>query len=222
MVLSFATQRPLTNGESTMRKFSALLTIVFLWILAAPAGHARAAEAGLSAVNVSGNVMLKRTGEDSALKEGDALQPGDQITTDGDSRLDVVKAGDWGFRLLQSGDCRIAAAAEESQVELDQGNIIFNVKPRQGQNLSVKTPVVTAAVRGTQFWGQVTPSGEKHNAIFAVREGTVEVKVNESGEKFLLEAGQAVEIKGETGAAVPRAAQQAELDAISQAESITL
>ncbi len=205
-----------------MKKLLSLLAIGFLFISWNGAGRALAAEDGLSAVNVSGNVALKRGEEKSLLKEGDALLPGDEITTDGDSRLDVVKAGDWGFRLLQSGDCRIGAADAENQVELDQGNIIFNVKPKPGQKLSVKTPVVTAAVRGTQFWGQVTPSGENHNAVFAVREGTVEVKVTGSGKKFLLEAGQAVEITGETNAAAPRAAHQAELDAISQAETILL
>ncbi len=206
-----------------MKKFIGIAVLGFLLGVSGAGGRkAVAAEkASLKALNVTGSVMVHRAGKIVTIHEGDAIQVGDQMMTNGDSFLDVVKAGAWGYRLLQSGDCKITRSNDDtSQIELNQGNIIFNVNPNMGQRFSVKTPVVVAAVRGTQFWGQVTPSGEKHNAIFAVREGKVEVTVIQSKEKFLLEAGQAIEIKGEAGTAGRRAAKATELEALRQATTI--
>ena len=202
-----------------MKKISGLMMVAFILSLPFLNRPAIAAAEALQAVHVAGSVTVNRGGQAFPLHEGDALQVGDQITTDGQGRLEAVKAGDWGFRLLQSGNGRIAAA---DQIELNQGNIILNVKPRADQKFSVKTPVVVASVRGTQFWGQVTPAGASHNSVFAVRQGKVEVEVLRSGEKMMLEAGQAVEIQGAAGTAGQRAAKDAELEAIRQAEEIVL
>lgn len=196
------------------------LTLFGLSIFCVLQSGAAAAEFKVS--GVSGPVTLVRDGESSLVKNGDTLQNGDQITTTGDSRLDIVSEGVWGYRLLQSSDCVIHAKKEGTEIEMRQGNVIFKVKPTQGRNLTVRTPVVIAGIRGTQFWGQVTPAGESHNSIFAVREGVVEMTVLESGEILNLEAGSAFEIKGESGDVVTREAKLSELEAISTIETLSL
>jgi len=201
--------------------YGVFLTAVF-FLISGPLHSVHAAGMGMNASGVKGTVLVVRDGAESILHDGDGLQSGDRIKTDGDSQLDIIKPGGWGYRLLQSSDCVIHLENEKTEIEMFQGNVIFKVIPTQGRNLTVKTPVVVAAVRGTQFWGQVTPAAESFNSIFAVREGTVEVTVLASGEKQTLSAGQAIEVRGAEDSSLTRAAKQAELDAIAQIEAINL
>jgi ferric-dicitrate binding protein FerR (iron transport regulator) len=193
----------------------AFLTIVFV-------RGAQAEGADLKAMGVSGPVTVIRDGKSMLIQSGDALQSEDRVTTAGDSRLDIIKAGGWGYRLLQSSECVIHTDESKTEIEMLQGSVIFKVVPTQGRNLTVRTPVVVAAVRGTQFWGQVTPAGASHNSIFAVREGDVELTVLKSGDQMMLKAGQAVDVLGEQGTATTREAKPAELDAIGQIEDLDL
>ncbi len=174
------------------------------------------------ASGVSGKVTAVRDGETRVVAEGDALENGDRILTAEDSRLDVIKAGAWGYRLLASSESVIHADETKTEIEMPQGNVIFKVNPMQGRDLSVRTPVVVVAVRGTQFWGQVLPAGTSHNSTFAVREGDVEVTVVGSENKMMLQAGQAIDVQGESATAAAREAKPAELDAISQIEDLAL
>ena len=196
-----------------------LLTLAIL-VTGFAEGFAVAAE--FQAVSVSGPVTMIRAGKSKVIQNGEALQSGDRLTTNGDSRLDIIKAGGWGYRLLQSSDCVIHTVAGKTEIEMLQGNVIFKIIPTKGRNLTVRTPVVVAAVRGTQFWGQVTPSGESHNAIFAVREGSVKMTVLKSKKTWMLKAGQAMEIHGDEGTAETRAAKPAELEAIGQIADLDL
>jgi len=183
---------------------------------------AEAAGAELRAQAVSGPVTVVRGGETLTVKDGDLLLAEDHVITTGDSRLDIIKAGGWGYRLLQSSECVVHADGSKTEIEMLQGNVIFKVVPTQGRNLTVRTPVVVAAVRGTQFWGQVTPAGASHNSVFAVREGDVELTVLKSGDQMMLKAGQAADVLGEQGTASTREAKSAELEAIAQIEDLDL
>jgi len=196
------------------------LTLAFL--TTAFVHGAQAAGAELRAQAVSGPVTVVRGGEALTVKDGDLLLAEDRITTTTDSRLDIIKAGGWGYRLLQSSECVIHSDDSKTEIEMLEGNVIFKVVPTQGRNLTVRTPVVVAAVRGTQFWGQVSPAGATHNSIFAVREGDVEMTVLKSGNQFMLKAGQAVDILGEEGTANTREAKAGELEAIAQIEDLDL
>lgn len=205
-----------------MKKATWIQLFVFLSLALGPTLSVQAAEAGLRASGVSGPVTVLRGEKTILLKDGDTLQSEDRVTTTGDSRLDIIKAGGWGYRLLQSSECVIHTRKGKTEIEMLQGNVIFKVEPTQGRNLSVRTPVVVAAVRGTQFWGQVTPAGESHNSIFAVREGDVEMTVLESGDQLMLKAGEAVEIFGKQNTMTQRAAKTAELNAIGQISDLDI
>lgn len=205
-----------------MKKTAGICFFIFVWVTAGFIQSAQAAGVDLRAADVSGPVTVIREGKNLTLNTGDVLKSGDRVTTNGDSRLDIIKSGGWGYRLLQSSECVIHADENMTEIEMLQGNVIFKVVPTKGRNLTVRTPVVVAAVRGTQFWGQVTPSGASHNSIFAVREGDVEVTVLKSGDHLMLKAGQAVEVHGEQGTAVAREAKPAELEAIGSIENLDL
>lgn len=205
-----------------MKKTAWLYFFVFAFLTTGFVHGAQAAGAELRAASVSGPVTVIREGKPINIQKGDLLQSEDRVTTTGDSRLDIIKAGGWGCRLLQSSECVIHTGEGTTEIEMLQGNVIFKVVPTQGRNLTVRTPVVVAAVRGTQFWGQVTPAGTSHNSIFAVREGDVEVTVLKSGDLLMLKAGQAVEVQGELGMANTREAKPAELEAIGQIEDLDL
>ena len=205
-----------------MKKAAWVHLFLFVFLTTGFVQGAQAAGANLKAVGVSGPVTVIRDGESMLIRNGDFLQSEDRVTTTGDSRLDIIKAGGWGYRLLQSSVCVIHDDGIKTEIEMFQGNVIFKVVPTKGRNLTVRTPVVVAAVRGTQFWGQVTPAGASHNSIFAVREGDVELTVLKSGEQMMLKAGQAVDVLGEQGTANTREAKPAELEAIGQIEDLDL
>ncbi len=202
------------------RKILFVLTAMLLSMGAAPQGMPAAAV--FRASQPQGEVSVIHQGETQALLDHGKLVGGDVIRTGADSQVDLIRKGKWGYRLLANTECSIDLSnVDETRVKMTAGDVVFQVKKLPpGKTLVVETPVVVAAVRGTQFWGRVTPAGPERSATFAVREGRVEMKVSKTGEPFALEAGQAVDIHEADGSAAVRDALPAELGAIAQADAI--
>jgi len=180
------------------------------------------AEAMFRASEPKGEVTVIHQGETQALLNHGKLVDGDVIRTGADGQVDLIRKGKWGYRLLANTECSLDFSnADETRVKMSAGDVVFQVKKLPpGKTLVVETPVVVAAVRGTQFWGRVTPAGPERSATFAVREGHVEMKVAKTGEIFALEGGRAADIQAADGSSVVRDALPAELDAIAQADAI--
>ncbi len=108
-------------------------------------------------------------------------------------------------------------------LKLSKGNAILNLeKLPKGTSFQVETPTAIAAVRGTQFWGRVNPENPNNPiTTFAVRRGQVEVLAKSEGKKFILEAGQALDVpKDSEKPAAMRKALDEEMAAMAQADDV--
>lgn len=201
-----------------MKKISAFLVVCF-WSLSA---YAAAAE--IVVTGIEGEAVLTADGSDvkavkgMAIPEGGVLKSGDQGT------VDVSIYGNSGFRFL--ADTKVVFAStnpQEINLRLEAGNLIARFKNKIDPDASfeVETPTAVLAVRGTQFWGRVVSPGENPATSFAVREGAVSVTAKSSGQTFMLNAGQAIELLDDAEP-VLREAAVAELEAIAGSETIEI
>jgi hypothetical protein len=149
----------------------------------------------------------------------ETLPESETIKTAPTAVLDL--ASDLGtMRML--GDTTVnLAVLNQDILELDvtEGNILVkSSKLKKGQTLRVSTPTVVAAVRGTEFWGQVNKATE--TGTFAVRDGAVEITRKSDNVSILIEKGQALDIDPKVKDWKVRTAKQGELDAMAQIDEI--
>lgn len=178
--------------------------------------------AGAVVTQASGDAQIVRAESVQPAAKNAACSAGDKLVTAAGSQMDVALNGLAGCRLLASTRCAIRKTdASEMELAVEEGNVILNLqKLPPGSTFRLETPTAVAAVQGTQFWGRVLPTGEAPDATtFAVREGTVQVTVKDSGKTVTLEKGQALDI---TPGQLPevRPALDAELQAMAQASEI--
>lgn len=153
------------------------------------------------------------------LKPLDLLPVSEIVKTDSNSILDLSSTLG-SLRLL--GDTKVSLAQlteDQLTFEVTEGNILVkSTKLKKGQSLKVSTPTVVAAVRGTEFWGQVNK--ETTTGTFAVRDGAVEIIRKSDNSSIIIEKGQALDIDPKAKDWKVRPAKQGELDAMAQIDQI--
>ncbi|EQA38754.1 sigma factor regulatory protein, FecR/PupR family [Leptospira inadai serovar Lyme str. 10] len=166
---------------------------------------------------LTGKVTVGKSGKD--LKLDDAVSEHDTIVTAKDGLVDLTTPLGT-IRLLGSTEASVAALkADQAYLKVNEGNILVKVvKLSKNQSISVDTPAVVAAVRGTQFWGQVNRSAE--TGTFAVREGSVLITRKTDEARVLVKAGEAVDLKPGLSPLVTRTAAEAELSAMQQIDQM--
>ncbi|BDA79262.1 sigma factor regulatory protein FecR [Leptospira kobayashii] len=161
----------------------------------------------------------EKSQEPKALKTYDVLPQSEVIRTTKGSTLDL--ASDLGtMRLLGDTVVSLDTLTQDAlTLSVSEGNILVKAaKLNKGQSLKVITPTVVAAVRGTQFWGQVNK--ETETGTFAVRDGAVEITRKSDNVSFTVEKGNALDIDPKNKDWKIRTAKQGELDAMSQIDEI--
>lgn len=88
-----------------------------------------------------------------ALKAGDVLPDAEVRLESGAATLAID-----GGRFLLKGPARLVP--RKTVFELRLGSLLSVLEKRVGRTFSVRTPVAVAAVRGTDFFTEITPEGE--------------------------------------------------------------
>lgn len=201
-----------------MRKGNIAMKVWTLFFMLVLPVTGYAAEAQVFVKHVEGDVSLSRAKITGSIAGGAQLQQGDVIKTGKDGLVDIVWDNRWGYRLLGKSDCALKSLdSQHSVIEMKDGDIIFNIEalPKDGQ-LDLETPIAVAAVRGTQFWGNV----DGRDATFAVKDGYIDITVKKSQDTFRVREGQAFDIKKGDKFTLPRPAFEVEMKALKQADEI--
>ncbi len=153
------------------------------------------------------------------LKAFDTLPVSEIVKTEASAILDLSSVLG-SMRLLGNTKVSLAQLSEDQLMfEVTEGNILVkSAKLKKGQTLKVSTPTVVAAVRGTEFWGQVNK--ETTTGTFAVRDGAVEILRKSDNSSIVIEKGQALDIDPKAKEWKVRTAKQGELDAMAQIDQI--
>lgn len=194
---------------------------IFFVLLASSHAHAE-----LKLTKLDGTATVLREGKELTAEPNMELKQWDKIKTVSGATVDFgwnkSKAG---IRVLPESIVTIQEDSNEKmQIEIEIGNILANLREKLKPTTSfeVITPTAVAAVRGTQFWGRVQNQAAPVTT-FAVKEGRVELTVRESGKKFQLEQGQALDVSRlNVNLAVVRPALPVEMQAMQQAEEISI
>jgi len=132
------------------------------------------------AVWVIGEVTLQKSiGSIGSLKVGDKLEAGDEITTSAYSHAAVQIGNEIMVKIDRNSTLSISRlmAGKEHEVFLKTGKVFSKVKRlRPGVEFRIKTPSITASVRGTSF----SVSSAKAVQKVAVAEGLVKVSREKS------------------------------------------
>ncbi|TGK00021.1 iron dicitrate transport regulator FecR [Leptospira langatensis] len=153
------------------------------------------------------------------LKINDTIKEAETVKTDKDSTLDLTTTLGT-VRLLGGSEASVAALrADQNYIKVNEGNILVKVvKLNKNESISIDTPTVVAAVRGTQFWGQVNRANE--TGTFAVREGSVQITRKDDEARVLIKAGEAVDLGPGVKTLKVREAAKAELAAMEQIDQM--
>ncbi|MEI1278595.1 FecR domain-containing protein [Leptospira venezuelensis] len=166
---------------------------------------------------IVGKATAEKAG--SVLKASDRVIESEIVKTDKDATLDLTTTLGT-VRLLGGSEASIAALrADQNYIKINSGNILVKVaKLKKNESISIDTPTVVAAVRGTQFWGQVNPANE--TGTFAVREGSVQITRKDDEARVLVKAGEAVDLGPGIKALKVRPAAAGELSAMEQIDQM--
>lgn len=100
---------------------------------------------------LSGSAELKSGGKNSALKLGAALKDGDTVVTGDKARLGIQMSDGASFFVSQKTTLEIRPGSNYYQAD-GTVSMIFRKEGKQASGKwAIKTPVVTAGVRGTAF-----------------------------------------------------------------------
>lgn len=108
-----------------------------------------AAQAAGWVVSTSG----KLTSGGRTFRAGDAL-PDAEVRLDSGAATLAIDGG----RFLLKGPARLTPRKTVFQLQL--GSLLSVLQKKAGRTFSVRTPVAVAAVRGTDFFTEITPDGE--------------------------------------------------------------
>lgn len=200
-----------------MKKIVLNLALIFFTTLSA----AFAESPVLVISHLEGSAAVHRDGEEISASEGLVIRQGDELRSTEETVIDVVREGQWGYRLLGKANSRLAELGVKNIVEMDEGNIIVHIKEMTtGEEFELQTPIAVAAVRGTQFWGRVQPVEGNSTATIAVRQGSIELTLRATGETVTLGQGQAADMDEKSAPVQVRPAIDAEMQAMTQADAI--
>ncbi len=202
------------------KTFFILTLFLFSWCLNETTAYADSPK--IIAANIAGNVFIVRGENIIPVTDNVSFQQSDKIVTGADAQVDVVWKGKWGYRLLANSDCVLTSTKKsDSRVVMNAGDIIVNMKKiDEDTAFKLETPVLIAAVRGTQFWGRVDKSSDGVPTTVAVREGVVEITSKQLNETISVSVGQAVDLSLNAVSLGTRDAKPGEMQAMTLAEQI--
>lgn len=116
---------------------------------------------------------------------GTVLQDGEYLKTGGESLAEMKLPNQTVTRLGSNTIFNYSAAS--NQVDLQAGTVLFS-KPKDGQQLNIKTEAVTAAILGTTGFLHVHHHGSHTSYLFGLIEGKASLKVD--GKVFVVHDGE--------------------------------
>ncbi len=166
---------------------------------------------------ITGKATAEKSG--AVLKTQDRIPETETVKTEKDSTLDLTTTLGT-VRLLGGTEASVEALRpDQNYIKVNEGNILVKVlKLNKNESISIDTPTVVAAVRGTQFWGQVNRAEE--TGTFAVREGSVLITRKADEARVLVKAGEAVDLAPGAKTLKTRSAAPAELSAMEQIDQM--
>ncbi len=152
----------MTRSRHRLAALAALFTAL---LVAPPAAAQDAAQDAIGAVTrVRGAALATQAGVSRPLAAGGAIFVADEITTGADTRLEMRLTD--GTVVTLGDDTVIAVAAFAFDPASGRGNALLRVSAGvfravtgrlsklSGNSFAVATPVATAGIRGTDFWGE--------------------------------------------------------------------
>ncbi len=179
-----------------MKRALRLVGIAVLF-LALSAAHGWAAEWVLARVTGVAWIFPPRA-EAQAAVEGETLPDGWTVATGAQSRVLLMRGAE-SISLGPESSVALWGPGAATVVAQTQGVATFDVEHRPLRSFTVETPVLAAAVKGTQF--TVTVTGEASSVHVA--DGSVQVKVLLTGDATLLGPGQGVIVYNADPALLP-------------------
>ena len=153
------------------------------------------------AVNIVGDVQVKRAGENnfSELKVNDMLYPGDSIKTAAGSRAGLVTKGGAEVRLNENSTFEMSAGGKlREMLNLSVGQLWTRMLHKMAK-INVRTPSAVCAIRGTE-------ADIEQRSLLTVKVYEGHVDVSNSLGKQQLRAGQMTTVAGANAA--PEAAKK--------------
>lgn len=146
---------------------------------------------------MEGKTVINRGPTDIVGEIGLSLHKGDIIET-GNESLAILELEDRGtLKLRENTVLELDMLGDEMSVSLSAGGLFSRIRRLSGRGYNVRTPNVSAAVRGTEFfvaYGKTVD--EKPDVWLCVNEGAVEVALDDSGESVLVNQGEGINILG--------------------------
>jgi hypothetical protein len=148
-------------------------------------------------ISASGSVAVHRAGATPiALKADDSLAPGDRLETGPDARLVLRRGAD---TIVVAPNSSVAIPPEQrggvTTLLQAMGTLLVKVERRATPNFEVRTPYLTAVVKGTSFAVSVDASG----AGVHVLEGQVQVSDPGGAQSALLAPGSTARVGATPG-----------------------
>lgn len=210
-----------------MTKKAGLILFLFFSALPLPLTFA---ETKAVTVNLQGEVFVLRQDQKIPATESLSLQEGDQIITE-KGQVDVVCNDRWAYRMMAGAETSIdKLQVHYTRIGFAKGDALFHVVSisKEGKEnvkesqFEISTPTAVAAVRGTQFWGRISPQSKSSAGAFAVQEGMLEVYLKSLEISFTLNSDQALDIPAGFEIPAMRSATEAEKNAMKKIDEIPL
>lgn len=141
------------------------------------------AEAKITRIEGSAQIMKKGTPSWKSARLNMPLQIGDQLAADQESLVEITYRHGAIMRLGEQSTCSIKKAGDASvSTSVPRGNVWVNMKKLSsvGREFDVSTPTAVAAIRGTIFQMQALPDSSVDVAVF---DGKVAVGLSDDGKK---------------------------------------
>jgi len=181
-----------------IKSFSAAL-LVIVPIVACAGSAANAQENAWRVSKISGDVsVMTPAGQETALTDGAALKPGDNIRTGQNGRVLLMRGQE---TILISPNSAVGLPAQKrgslsTTIVHQAGSILLEVEKRNVKHFEVETPYLAAVVKGTQF--RVTV--DKATSRVDVVRGQVEVTDFKSGQFAMVLPNQVASVSAEGSA----------------------
>jgi ferric-dicitrate binding protein FerR (iron transport regulator) len=154
---------------------------------------------------MEGETTVTRDSSVLAGEIGFSLLKGDKIETGSDS-LAVLELEDRGtLKLREDTSIVLSDLGDQISVSLSVGGLFSRIRRLAGRGYGVRTPNVSAAVRGTEFfvaYGKVIE--DEPDVWLCVNEGTVEVALENTGDSVLVNEGEGINILSSNRITDPR------------------
>lgn len=136
--------------------------------------------------------LTMASGQKTALAEGAAVNPGDNVRTGQSGRV-LLKRNEETILISPNSDIGIPADKKSSLstvITQRAGSILLEVEKRNVKHFSVETPYLAAVVKGTQFRVSVNPGESRVDVL----RGQVEVQDFKSGQYAMVMPNQAASV----------------------------